>query len=406
MARAICDTRDAVKVADSVFWIGVCDRETDKFEGMWDLPHGMAYNSYLIKAEKTVLIDTVKGAYMDGFFSRLNRLLDGLPLDYAVINHVEPDHSGALALLRRLYPEVKLVGNAKTAEMLKNFYGVEGGFVEVKEGGTLDLGGRRLVFVTVPMVHWPESMVSYDETNGILFSNDIFGGFGAVEGGIFDDEADLNLVTEEMMRYYVNIVGRFSRQALKALEKVRKLNVSMICPAHGPIWRSCPGHVIDIYEKWSRQETEEGVVVVYGSMYGNTKTASDAIARSIAQAGVKPVRVYDASRSNMSFITTDVWKYRGLVLSCCTYNMEAFPPIAALLRLLENKNMTGRRIGLCGTYSWASAALKEMQAFVERSKGGWKLVDPTIDIKSRPSCDDLEMCGQLGKNMAAAVRDI
>ncbi|MDR3355473.1 MAG: FprA family A-type flavoprotein [Synergistaceae bacterium] len=404
MARAIYETRGIVQAADSVFWIGACDREADKFEGLWDLPHGMAYNSYLIKAEKTVLIDTVKSAYMDDFFLRLNQILGGLPLDYAVINHVEPDHSGALELLRRLYPDVKLVGSAKTADMLKNFYGVDGGFVTVKEGESLDLGGRRLSFVMAPMVHWPESMASYDETNGILFSNDIFGGFGATEGGIFDDEADLSTVETEMMRYYVSIVGRFSKQAVKVLEKVRKLDVSMICPSHGPIWRRSPERAIGLYEKWSRQETEEGVVVVYGSMYGNTKSASDAIARSLSLEGISPVRVYDAARSNMSFITTDIWKYRGLVLSCCTYNMEAFPPIAALLRMLENKNMTGRFIGLCGTYSWAPAALKEMKAFVEKSEGGWKLVDPTIEIKSRPSRDDIEACEQLGKNMAKAIR--
>jgi flavorubredoxin len=405
MARGICETRGIVKVTDSVFWLGACDRETDKFEGLWDLPHGMAYNAYLVKAEKTALIDTVKSAYMDDFFFRLNRALDGLPLDYAVINHVEPDHSGALELLRRLYPGVKLVGGAKTADMLKNFYGMDGDFVEIKEGDSLDLGGRRLGFVMAPMVHWPESMATYDETNGILFSNDIFGGFGAIEGGIFDDEADLSLVTDEMMRYYVNIVGRFSRQALKVLEKVRGLKVSVICPSHGPVWRSCPERAIGMYERWCGQETEEGVVVVYGSMYGNTKAASDAIARSLSQENITPVRVHDAARSNMSFITTDIWKYRGLVLSCCTYNMEAFPPIAALLRLLENKNMTGRRIGLCGTYSWASAALKEMMAFVERSRGGWKLVDPAIEIKSRPTCGDLELCEQLGKNMAKAIRE-
>ncbi|MDR3331946.1 MAG: FprA family A-type flavoprotein [Synergistaceae bacterium] len=393
-----------IPVADSVYWIGAGDRETDKFEGLWELPHGMAYNAYIIKDEKTALIDTVKSSYMDDFLLRLNRVLEDRPLDYVITNHMEPDHSGAMELLRRLYPGVKFVGNAKTIEMMKNFYGIEDGTVEVREGESLDLGSHKLVFATAPMVHWPESMASYDPTNKILFSNDIFGGFGSIEGGIFDDEANLEWAIYEMMRYYVNIVGRFSKQALKALEKVRKLDIATICPSHGPIWRSNPGHVIDLYEKWSRQETDEGVVVVYGSMYGNTKTASDAIARSICASGVNPVTVYDISRSNMSFITTAIWRYRGLILSSCTYNMELYPPMAALLRLLENKNMTGRKIGLCGTYSWASAALKEMSGFVDRSKGGWTLLEPKIEIKSRPGPGNIEQCELLGKNMAEAVR--
>jgi flavorubredoxin len=364
---------------------------------------GVAYNSYFIDDERTVLIDTVKSSFMDDFLYRLNHLLNGRKLDYVVVNHMEPDHSGTLGLIRRLYPEVKYVGNAKTLEMLKNFFGIENASVEVKDGETLDIGERKLAFAFAPMVHWPESMVTYNATDRILFSNDIFGGFGALEGGLFDDEANLERATYEMMRYYVNIVGRFSAQALKALAKVRGLDVAMICPAHGPIWRSDPSHVMELYEKWSRQETEEGVVVVYGSMYGNTKMASDAIARALSESGVGKVSVYDISRSNMSFITTDIWKYAGLVLSSCTYNMELYPPMASLLRLLENKMMKGRKIGLCGSYSWSGAALREMKAFVERSKGGWTPIDPAIEFKSFPSEDSMALCESLGRNMAEAV---
>lgn len=395
-----------VPVTRSIFWIGANDRETDKFEGLWDLPHGVAYNSYLICDEKTALIDTVKSSFMDDFLQRLELLLDGKPLDYVVVNHMEPDHSGSLSLIRRLHPGVKLVGNAKTIEMMKNFYGITEDFVEVKEGDVLDLGHHKLAFCLVPMVHWPESMVTYDTTERILFSNDIFGGFGAIEGGFFDDEVNLERAISEMMRYYVNIVGRFAAPASKALAKVKKVDPcpKAICPSHGPIWRSNPCDVIDLYEKWSRHETDEGVVVLYGSMYGNTKIASDAITRSLSESGVRKVAVYDIARSNMSYITTDIWRYRGLVLSSCTYNMELFPPMAALLRLLENKMMKGRKIGLCGTYSWSSAALKEMREFVDRSKGGWTLVEPEVEIKSYPGPSDIERCIQLGRNMAEAVK--
>ncbi|MDR3321804.1 MAG: FprA family A-type flavoprotein [Synergistaceae bacterium] len=397
-------TYGILPVTDSVFWIGANDRETDKFEGLWDIPLGVAYNSYFIDDERTTLVDTVKSSFMDDFIHRLHRLLDGRTLDYVIVNHVEPDHSGSLGLIRRLYPDVRFIGNAKTVEMIKNFYHIDDGLTAVKEGEVLDLGRHKLSFALAPMVHWPESMVTYDSTERILFSNDIFGGFGALEGGIFDDEVNLDWAVYEMMRYYVNIVGRFSAPAQKALAKLRALDVSMICPAHGPIWRGDPSRVIGLYEKWSAQETEEGVVVVYGSMYGNTKTASDAIARCLSEFGVKKVSVYDISRSNMSYITTDIWRYAGLVLSCCTYNMELFPPMASLLRLLENKMMKGRHIGLCGTYSWSSAALKEMMGFVERSKGNWNLLEPAIEIKSYPTDSDIELCESLSRAMALAVK--
>lgn len=393
-----------ITIAPRVYWIGANDRETDKFEGLWELPHGIAYNAYFIDDGKTAVIDSVKAAFMDDFLHRVHRLLDGRSLDYVIVNHMEPDHSGSLEILRRLYPGVKFVGNAKTAEMINNFYGITDGIVVVKEGDALDLGHHKLTFAMVPMVHWPESMVSYDVTDKILFSNDTFGAFGAIEGGVFDDEACMECALDEMMRYFVNIVGRFSGPALKAIAKVRALDISMICPAHGTIWRTDPGRVIGLYEKWSRQETEESAVVVFGSMYGNTKTAADAIARSLCESGVREVAVYDISRSNPSNITKDIWKSRGLVLASCTYNMELYPPMKYLTDMLENKNMRGRKLGLCGTYSWASAALKELRNFAERSKGAWETVDPILEIKSHPTDADLGGCADLGRALAQAIK--
>lgn len=398
------DISGTIQVVPRVYWIGANDRETDKFEGLWELPHGVAYNAYFIDDDKTAVIDSVKASFMDDFLHRVDRLLGARPLDYVIVNHMEPDHSGSLALMRRLYPGVQFVGNAKTAEMIKNFYGITDGIVIVKEGDALDLGHHKLTFAMAPMVHWPESMITYDATDKILFSNDTFGGFGAVEGGLFDDEACMECAIDEMMRYFVNIVGRFSGPALKAIAKVRALDVSLICPAHGPIWRSNPGHVIDLYEKWSRQETEESAVVVFGSMYGNTKTASDAIARALCESGVREVVIYDISRSNPSRITKDIWKSRGLVLASCTYNMELYPPMKYLTDMLENKNMHGRKLGLCGTYSWASAALGEMRSFAERAKGGWEVIEPILEIKSHPTGADLEGCAALGRALAEAIR--
>jgi flavorubredoxin len=396
--------RGIIQITDSVFWIGEQDRETDKFEGLWCLPNGVAYNSYLLKGEKNILIDTVKSPFACGFADKISEVLGKETLDYAIVNHMEPDHSGSLGILRKIYPDVKLIGNSKTAEMLKNFWNIEENVITVKDGESLVLGSRKFVFVFAPMVHWPESMVTYEANDKILFSNDIFGGFGATEGGIFDDEARPDITESEMMRYYVNIVGRFSSQASRILPAVRALDIRVICPSHGPVWRSAPEKAVGLYEKWSRQETEDGVVVVYGTMYGNTKSAADTIARSLSEAGVKSIYVYDAARSDVSAVMTDIWRNRGLVLAACTYNMELFPPVAELLRYIENKNMRGRKIGLCGTHSWADASLRNMSAFVERSKGGWSLVEPEISIKSRMKEADIRQCEILASNMASAIK--
>jgi flavorubredoxin len=395
---------DTVKIADSIYWVGAQDRETDLFEGLWRLPHGIAYNAYLLDGEKSVLIDTVKNHFADDFLDRVFAVLEGRPLDYVVVNHMEPDHAGSLSILRRLYPGVTFVGNAKTAEMMKNFFGIEDNVLVVKEGEAIDLGPRRFVFAFTPMVHWPESMVAYDATDKILFSSDIFGGFAETDGGIFDDEADMGLVVPESMRYYVNIVGRFASPALKALSKARGLDIAMLCPAHGPIWRRDPELIISLYEKWSRQETEESVVVVYGSMYGNTKLASETVARALSNEGVKNVRVYDIARSDLSVVATDVWRSSGLLMASCTYNMELFPPMARLIRHIENKNMRGRHVGLIGTYCWAEASLREMAEFVERGKGAWTLVEPKISIKSSPKGDDFGLLESLASNMARAIK--
>ena len=394
----------AIKVTEGIYWIGGNDRETDLFEGLWSLPNGVAYNAYFIDDDKTALVDTIKSANLSDYIERLTSILGtGRKIDYLIVDHMEPDHSGSIRMLRQIWPDMKIVGNKKTIEMLNAFYRLTDGIVEVKEGDVLDLGRHKLTFAMIPMVHWPESMVCYDITDKLLFSTDAFGGFSALEGGIFDDELNMKHYEAETLRYFSNIVGRYAAPAQKAIAKVRALEVKIICPAHGPIYRTNPKHIIDLYDKWSRNDTDEGVVVVYGSMYGNTKFMTDAIARAISEAGIKNVIVHDASRSNMSFMVRDIWQYRGLVLGSCTYNTELYPPVAALCRTLTNKMMKNRVLGICGSYSWSKGALAELQLFAEKNSG-WELVEPNVEVKSSPTEADIEQCRLLGRNIAEAVK--
>lgn len=394
----------AIAVTDTVYWIGGNDRETDLFEGLWTLPRGVAYNAFLINDEKIAVIDTIKSLCFADYTDRITSIIgESKKLDYLIVNHMEPDHSGSIRMMRQIYPEMKIIGNKKTIELLEAFYGITDGIIEVKEGDVIDLGKHKLTFAMIPMVHWPESMVTYDMTQKILFSTDAFGGFSALEGGIFDDELDMDYFESETLRYFANIVGRYSAPTQKAIAKVRALEVKILCPAHGPIYRSNPAHIIDLYDKWSSHRTNEGIVIVYGSMYGNTKLMTDAIARAAAEEGILDVIIHDASRSNLSFIVRDVWKYTGLIMGSCTYNLSLYPPMAAICRTLANKMMKNRILGICGSYSWSKGALTELQDFAEKG-GEWQLIEPSFEIKSSPKNTDLDLCRQLGKNVARAVK--
>lgn len=394
----------AIAVTDTVYWIGGNDRETDLFEGLWTLPRGVAYNAYLINDEKITVIDTIKSLCFADYTDRITSIIgESKKLDYLIVNHMEPDHSGSIRMMRQIYPEMKIIGNKKTIELLEAFYGITEGIIEVKEGDVIDLGKHKLTFAMIPMVHWPESMVTYDMTQKILFSTDAFGGFSALEGGIFDDELDMDYFESETLRYFANIVGRYSAPTQKAISKVRALEVKILCPAHGPIYRSNPAHIIDLYDKWSSHRTDEGIVIVYGSMYGNTKLMTDAIARAAAEEGILDVIIHDASRSNLSFIVRDVWKYTGLVMGGCTYNLSLYPPMAAICRTLANKMMKNRILGICGSYSWSKGALTELQDFAKKG-GEWQLIEPSFEVKSSPKNADLDLCRQLGQNVARAVK--
>ncbi|MDR2523532.1 MAG: FprA family A-type flavoprotein [Synergistaceae bacterium] len=391
----------AITVTKDTFWVGVNDYETDLFESLWPLPQGVAYNAYVVLGEKTAAIDTVKGPKFDDYLDKVAETLAGRSLDYLIVNHMEPDHAGLTAQLKRVYPGLKIVGNAKTAPLLKGYHGIEEDVVQVKDGESLDIGGHPLFFYTIPMVHWPESMVTYDAATKTLFSNDAFGGFGAHEGGIFDDEKPRPRWEDEMLRYYAAIVARYSNLVQGALKKLKGLEIKNIYPAHGTLFRTDIGQVAELYDRWSRHDTECGVVVAYGSMYGNTRHMAEAVCGGICEGGVKNVRLYDASRSDMSLILRDIWRYKGLVLLGCTYNTVLFPTVAALCEKLINRMPKNRLLGIAGSYSWSKGALAALRAFADAVK--LERVGPEVEVFTAPTPADLEQCAELGRNMAKAV---
>lgn len=393
-----------VQINDFLYYIGVNDRDTSLFENQWPLDNGVSYNSYLVKAEKTALMDTVKITKVDQFAEKLDEALDHRDLDYIVIHHMEPDHSGSIDIIRSLYPNAQLVGNKKTAEFLTSFYGIQPEEVQVVgNGDSLDLGDRKLTFYTTPMVHWPESMVSFEEESGILFSQDIFGGFGALDGPIFDDEINWSYFANETSRYYTNIVGKYSKQAQNALKKLGGLDIKMICPVHGPVWRSHPETIIDMYDRLSSHKVEEGVVIAYGSMYGNTAQMAETIARQLAVEGIKNVKIFDVSKTHTSYIQNEMWKYRGIILGSCTYNNALFPPMKNLVGILEENKMENHVIGIFGSYSWSGGAVKGLKEFADSQK--FDQLETVVEMKSAPNAEILQQCQQLAKEMANYLTD-
>lgn len=392
----------SVQINESLHYIGVNDRQTALFENMWPLPEGVSYNSYLLTAEKTALLDTVKITKVDTFMDKLKEVLGDRPLDYLVIHHMEPDHSGSIGMVREHYPNVTLVGNKKTAEFLEFFYGITDNVQVVADGETLDLGGRKLTFYTTAMVHWPESMVSFEETSGTLFSQDAFGGFGALNGPIFDDEINWEFYMYETMRYFTNIVGKFSRQVQAALKKVGGLDIKMICPVHGPVWRTNPGLIVDLYDRMSRYESEEGVVIAYGSMYGNTEVMAEAMARALAEEGIKNIKVHDVSKTHISYILTDIWRYRGLIMGSCTYNNDLFPLMQNLLNMIKMQKLQNHILGMFGSFSWSGGALKRLQEFGEMCQ--YDVIEQTVEAKGAPTHDDLVACREIAKTMADKLK--
>ena len=389
------------EIADKVYYVGVNDRNKALFENMWPLPYGVSYNSYLIVDEKTVLVDTVDVCYADIFLKKIEDALDGRSLDYLVVDHMEPDHAGSIRLLRQQYPDVQIIGNSKTFGMLQGFHGITTGLHEVKEGDRLSIGRHQLFFYMAPMVHWPEVMVTYDATDKLLFSADAFGTFGTLDGGILDEDMNTEHYWEEMIRYYACIVGKYGNPVQKALQKLSGLDIKTICSTHGPVWRSEIAKAVGIYDRLSRYEGEDGVVVVYGSMYGNTEQMAEAIASSLSEHGVKNIVMHNVSKSHSSDILKDVFKYKGLIVGSPTYCNQLYPGIEEILSKIEMREVKNRYFGYFGSFSWAGASVKRLAAFAEKMK--WEIIGIPVEQKQSLSADKYAECRALGEAMAAKL---
>jgi len=391
-----------VEIRENVYWVGMNDRESHLFEAIWPLPKGVSYNSYLILDRKIALLDTVKKVAAPGYLAKLRGLLPkGKGIDYLVIHHLEPDHSGSVPVLLEIFPQMQIVGTKKTAEFLGHLYGIRNNVRIVTDGDELELGDRKLAFLSTPMVHWPETMMSYEPHDNLLFSGDAFGGFGTLDGGIFDDTVDIDYYEDETLRYFSNIVGKFSPMVQKAIEKLKGREIQIVASTHGPIWRKKPQRIIDLYDRWSRYVPEEGIVVAYGSMYGNTEKMMEAVVRGIAESSFRTVRVHNVSHSHNSFILRDAWRYRGLILGSPTYDNKLLPPMDSLVGLLRDKMIRNRCVGVFGSFGWSGGGVKAMTEFVEEAK--LNLVEPVVEARFAANADDLAQCVELGSNLASLV---
>jgi len=372
------------EILPTLYWVGANDRRLERFENLFPIPQGVSYNSYLFKDTKTALLDTVDSAVTAQFLENVTHALGGRELDYLVVNHMEPDHCANIEELVRRYPNVKVVGNKKTFQLFSQFYHLDiaKNHYLVKEGDILDLGEHKLEFFFAPMVHWPEVMLTYEQTRNILFSADAFGTFGALSGNLFVDQLDYERhFLSETRRYYANIIGKFGSQVQAAFAKLPISSVSMICPLHGPIWRENTGYIFDKYQLWSTYTPErEGVVIAYASMYGNTEAAVNKLALMLAERGIRDIRMFDVSRTHLSDIVGEVWENSHLVIASPTYNMHLYAGAANLLEDLLALGLKNRKVAIIGNHSWASAAKKSMEELVSSLKDSEILA--SMDIKS------------------------
>ena len=358
------------KISERIYYAGVNDDTKTLFEGLWPLPYGVSYNSYIVADSKVALIDTVEHGFEEEFLANIDEALGDRGIDYLIVNHMEPDHSSLITDMLQRYPDMKIVGNAKTLPMLQGYYGTPAErVIVVKEGDSIDLGSCSLSFHMIPMVHWPETMVTWLAEENTVFSGDAFGTFGAVNEEVVDSEGTFESFRDEMMRYYSNIVGKYGTPVQSALKKLSGLEVKRICSTHGPVWEKSVPEVVALYDSMSRYEVERGVCIAYGSMYGNTAAAAEALAEELRRQGV-PCAVHDLAGNvnpglGLSGALRDVFKYDTIVAASPTYNNGIFPPVETFMKALQARLIKGRRFYALGSYTWAGSSVNLLNSFAE-----------------------------------------
>ncbi len=392
-------------ISNDLIYVGASDRRTALFENVYPIPRGVSYNSYVLLDDKNVLFDTCDSSVSGQFFENVKEALDGRSLDYVVVHHMEPDHAATLMDILIPFPGATVVCTAKAAQMMEQFFGVKPEkLLIVKEGDTLSLGKHNLVFTMAPMVHWPEVMMTYDQTDKILFSADAFGTFGALSGNLFADE--VNFETEwldDARRYFTNIVGKYGVQVQNVLKKAAALDIKMICPLHGPVWRSNLEWFIGKHDLWSRYEPEDrGVVIIYGSIYGHTEAAALRLGTLLAQRGVKHIKAYDASRTHASELVAECFRASHVVFASSTYNNGIFTPMENLLLDLKAHAWQRRTVALIENGSWAAQSGKLMRAELEQMKD-ITIVGETVSLKSAATAAQEEQLAKLADAIAATL---
>ena len=394
------------KVKDDLIYVGGSDRRLSRFENLFPIPKGVSYNSYVLLDEKTVLFDTADESISRQYIENVVHALNGRPLDYMVVQHMEPDHCAMIDDMLRRYPEAKMVCSAKAVGMFAQFYGtdVAARALVVKEGDKLSTGEHTLHFVMAPMVHWPEVMVTYDEKDKILFSADAFGTFGALAGNIFDDELTFDTTwMNDARRYYTNIVGKYGVQVQALLKKAASLDIEMICPLHGPIWRKDLGLLLEKYQKWSTYEPEDKTVMIaYATMYGNTENAANVLAGMLADKGVKNIAMYDVSETDVSELVAESFRCSHLVLAAPTYNSRIQPKMEAYLSDIKALNLQNRTVAVIDNGTWAATAGKHMIGMLEGMKN-MTILENTISIKSALAENQLGALEALADELAKQV---
>ena len=356
------------KVTDDLYWVGANEHRLHLFENIHPIPRGVSYNSYLLLDEKTVLFDTVDWAVCREFLNNIEHVLDGRDLDYVIINHLEPDHAASLDEVLIRYPNAKVISNNRAFMMMHQFgFHVDGREIEVAEGDAMSFGKHEITWVEAPMVHWPEAMVSFDVTNGVLFSADAFGSFGALDGKLFADEVNFDRDwLDDARRYLTNIVGKYGPHVQDLLKKAGTIDIKMICPLHGPVWRKDLGYFIEKYDKWSRYEPEEdGVLLVYASMYGNTEYAAQCLATKLCERGMTNVHMYDVSKTHVSYLVSEAFRLSHIVLASVTYNLEIYPVMHQFLNEIRMLNLQNRTVGIIENGTWAPQAGTRMEEFLD-----------------------------------------